>query len=111
MERDQLKKCRAVQLILKSDWPPWKEDAMGAQAIAAIILLPFALAFVYAALHEYRRFRSDGRANYGLVYDEETGTTHVSGIAEDQEAYDPDEFDPSGYRDLDVEQNDDTNDR
>lgn len=78
---------------------------MPAQVIAGIILLPFALAFLYAGIHEYLRYRSEGRANYGLVYDEETGTTHVTGIAEDQDAYDPEDFDPSGYRDLDVRQN------
>ncbi len=41
---------------------------MEAQVIAALILLPFALAFIYAAVHEYLRYKSDGRANYGLVY-------------------------------------------
>ena len=78
---------------------------MQPQAIAAIVLSPFALAFCYAAVHEYLRYRSDGSANYGLVYDEETGTTHVGGIAEDQEAYDPEDFDPSDYRDLDARHN------
>lgn len=77
---------------------------MEAQVIAALILLPFALAFIYAAVHEYLRYKSDGRANYGLVYNEETGTTHVTGIAEDQEAYDPEDYDPNAYRDLDVKQ-------
>lgn len=70
---------------------------MGAQLIAALILLPATAVFIYAAIHEYRRYKSQGRANYGLVYDEETGTTHVSGIAEDEEGYDPDEFDPSDH--------------
>ncbi|MGR3373227.1 hypothetical protein [Pseudooceanicola nanhaiensis] len=77
---------------------------MEAQVIAALILLPFALAFIYAAVHEYLRYKSDGRANYGLVYNEETGTTHVTGIADDQEAYDPEDYDPNAYRDLDVKQ-------
>ena len=67
---------------------------MGTQTIAALILLPFAVAFIYAAIHEYRRFKSEGRTNYGLVYDEETGTTHVTGIADHEESYDPDDFDP-----------------
>lgn len=72
---------------------------MDIRLIAALILLPFALAFIYAAIHEYLRYRSEGRANYGLVYDEETGTTHVTGIAEDEEAYDPDAFDPGEFND------------
>ncbi|WP_299823077.1 hypothetical protein [uncultured Jannaschia sp.] len=83
---------------------------MEARAIAAIILAPFALAFVYAAVHEFLRYKSDGRANYGLVYDEENGTTHVSGIADDEEAYDPDDFDPSSYQNPNVRQDVDTKD-
>ncbi|EBA06570.1 hypothetical protein [Sagittula stellata] len=75
---------------------------MDAQVIAIVIVLPFALAFVYAGVHEYMRFKSDGRQNYGLVYDEETGTTHITGIADHEESFDPDEFDPNGYRDLDI---------
>ncbi len=70
---------------------------MEARLIALLILLPFTLVFIYAGIHEYRRYKSEGRANYGLVYDEETGTTHVGGIAEDEESYDPDEFDPSDH--------------
>ncbi len=70
---------------------------MTAQTIALLILLPFTLAFVYAFIHEYRRYKTEGSANYGLVYDEETGTTHVTGIADDEEGYDPDVFDPSEY--------------
>ena len=68
---------------------------MTAQLLAALILLPFTFAFIYAGVHEYLRFKNEGRANYGLVYDEESGTTHVTGIAEGDEAYDPDDFDPS----------------
>ncbi|WP_375690229.1 hypothetical protein [Pseudooceanicola sp. LIPI14-2-Ac024] len=75
---------------------------MEAQVIAAIIILPFALAFVYAGIHEFRRFRSEGKASYGLAYDEVTGTTHVTGIGEDEETYDLSDFDPSEYNDLDV---------
>ena len=72
---------------------------MDAKLIALLILLPFALVFIYAGLHEYRRYKSSGRANYGLIYDEETGTTHVGGIAEDEEGYDPEDFDPSEQND------------
>ncbi|MCR8826453.1 hypothetical protein [Pseudosulfitobacter koreensis] len=70
---------------------------MTAQVIALLIILPFVAAFIYAGIHEYLRYKSEGRATYGLVYDEETGTTHVTGIAEDEDAYDPEEFDPNDY--------------
>jgi hypothetical protein len=72
---------------------------MDARLLTFLLLLPFAGAFIYAAIHEYMRYKSEGRANYGLVYDEETGTTHVTGIAEDEEAYDPEDFDPSAFND------------
>ncbi|WP_010141465.1 hypothetical protein [Oceanicola sp. S124] len=72
---------------------------MPAQALAALILAPFALAFLYAGVHEYRRFKSEGRANYGLVYDEDTGTTHVTGIEEGEDGFDPEDFDPNDYND------------
>ena len=75
---------------------------MTPQALAAIILTPFAIAFAYAGYHEYQRYKSDGRAQYGLVFDEETGTTHVTGIAEGEDSYDVEEFDPSDYNDPDV---------
>uniref|UniRef100_UPI003B525D6B hypothetical protein n=1 Tax=Roseovarius indicus TaxID=540747 RepID=UPI003B525D6B len=75
---------------------------MNPQIIASLILLPFVVAFVYAGIHEYLRYRTEGPANYGLVYDEETGTTHVGGIAEDEEAFDPEEFDPNGYSDPEI---------
>ena len=74
---------------------------MSAQVIAALILLPFTFAFVYAGIHEYLRFKSQGKATYGLVYDEDTGTTHVTGISEGEEAYNPEDFDPSDANDLD----------
>lgn len=67
---------------------------MTAELIAILILVPFMLLFIYAGISEYRRYKSEGRAKYGLVYDEETGTTHVTGIAQDEEGYDPSEFDP-----------------
>ncbi|QFT80572.1 hypothetical protein FIU89_08110 [Roseovarius sp. THAF27] len=75
---------------------------MSAQLLAALIVSPFALAFVYAGYHEYSRYKSEGRATYGLAYDEESGTTHVTGIGDDEEAYDPEDFDPNGYRDPDI---------
>lgn len=70
---------------------------MEARSIALMILAPFALLFIYAIIHEYRRYRSEGSATYGLVYDEETGTTHVTGIAEGEEGYDPEGFDPGDH--------------
>ena len=68
---------------------------MEARILAALILLPSAAVFIYAGIREYRRFKSEGRAKYGLVFDEETGTTHVSGIPEEEDGYDPGDFDPS----------------
>lgn len=70
---------------------------MEARWIGVLILSPFVAAIIYAGVHEFRRYRSEGPAKYGLVYDEETGTTHVTGIAEDDEAYDPEDFDPNDY--------------
>ena len=72
---------------------------MEARLLTALILLPFVVAFVYAGVHEYLRYKSEGRADYGLAYDEETGTTHVRAIAEHEEGYDPEEFDPNDYND------------
>lgn len=68
---------------------------MEPQLIALLILLPFIFVFVYAGIQEYRRYKSQGRATYGLVYDEETGATHVTEIPEGEEGYNPDDFDPS----------------
>lgn len=70
---------------------------MEPQLIAIALIVPFILVFIYAGIHEYRRYKSEGRAKYGLVYDEETGTTHVTGIAEDDDGYDPSDFDPSDH--------------
>jgi len=70
---------------------------MEARTIALMILAPFALFFIYAIIHEYRRYRSEGSATYGLVYDEESGTTHVTGIVDGEEGYDPEDFDPGDH--------------
>ena len=70
---------------------------MEAKLIAILILLPVTAVFIYAGIHEYRRYKSDGKANYGLAFDEETGTTYVTDIAEDEDAFDPDDFDPGAY--------------
>lgn len=71
---------------------------MEIQLIAILILLPFAVVFIYAGIHEYRRYKSEGRASYGLVYNEETGTTHLTGITDEEDRFDPDEFDPNDYQ-------------
>ncbi|OOY08851.1 hypothetical protein BMI89_10200 [Thioclava sp. F36-7] len=75
---------------------------MSAQILAAVILLPFLFVALYAGIHEFLRFRSEGRANYGLIFDEETGTSYVTGIAEEEDAFDPDDFDPNDYNDPEV---------
>jgi hypothetical protein len=67
---------------------------MEARYVALLILVPFALVFAYATWHEYRRFKIEGRSTYGLSYDPETNTTHVGPIPEDEEGFDPKEFDP-----------------
>ncbi|WP_332836450.1 MULTISPECIES: hypothetical protein [Thioclava] len=67
-----------------------------------MILLPFLFVALYAGIHEFLRFRSEGRANYGLIFDEETGTSYVTGIAEEEDAFDPDDFDPNDYNDPEV---------
>ena len=84
---------------------------MSAQLITFLILVPFALAFIYAAYHEYRRYKTEGRASYGLVYNEETGTTHVTGIADEEEAYDPEDYDPNDYNDPDIATDPDEDDK
>jgi len=75
---------------------------MEPQLIAILIVMPFTLVFIYAGIHEYRRYKSEGRAKYGLYYDEETGTTHVTGIAEGEEGYNPDGFDPNDYNEPEI---------
>ncbi|MBF53173.1 MAG: hypothetical protein ABJN39_21495 [Sulfitobacter sp.] len=75
---------------------------MGTQIVALLIMLPIASVFIYAGIHEYRRYKSDGRSNYGLVYDEETGTTHVTGISDQKDSYNPDDFDPNDYSEPEI---------
>lgn len=80
---------------------------MDARLIAAIVISPFVVAFLYAGIHELLRYRSEGKATYGLMYDEDTGTSYVSGIEEGRESYDPEDFDPASYSDPDVAATDD----
>ena len=75
---------------------------MDARLLAAIILSPFIIVFFYAVFHELRRYKSEGRSQYGLTFNEETGTSHVGALAEDQSAFDPDTYDPSEYNDPDL---------
>ena len=70
---------------------------MQSQLIALLILLPFTAVFIGAGIHEYRRYKSEGRASYGLVYDEETGTTFLSSIKDGEDPYDPEDYDPGAY--------------
>lgn len=90
-------RCRAARLQTRIQRSEHGSVSIQPQLIAALILLPFTVVFLYAGIHEYRRYKSEGKASYGLVYDEETGTTHVSAIAEGVDAYDPEDFDPDSY--------------
>ena len=65
--------------------------------------------FIYAGIREFQRYKTEGRAKYGLVYDGETGTTHVTGIPEHEDGYDPEDFDPSDHNERDI--NNETDDR
>jgi hypothetical protein len=67
---------------------------MEARYLALLILVPFVAVFAYATWHEYRRFKQEGRSTYGLTYDPETNTTHVDAIHEDEDSYDPEDFNP-----------------
>jgi len=62
---------------------------MEARTLVFALLTPFILVFAYASWHEYRRYKKEGRSTYGLNYDPETDTTHVTTLAEDEEGYDP----------------------
>ena len=70
---------------------------MGTKLIALLLLVPFIVAFIYAGIHAYRRYKAEGPATYGLAYDEKTGTTHLTAIGEDEDGYDIGEFDPNEY--------------
>lgn len=67
---------------------------MDTRLIAGLILSPFLVVFVYATWSELMRWKSEGRAQYGLTYDEETGTSHVIALDEDDEGFDPETYDP-----------------
>jgi hypothetical protein len=67
---------------------------MEASYVALLILVPFVAVFAYATWHEYRRFKHEGRNTYGLTYDPETNTTHVDALPEDDDGFDPEDFNP-----------------
>ncbi len=67
---------------------------MEARLIVFVLLSPFVLVFIYAAWHEYRRFKREGPSSYGLTYDPETNSTHVGVLPEDDDGFDPEAFDP-----------------
>jgi len=65
-----------------------------ARTLVILLLLPFVGVFIYATWSEYKRFKRDGRSEYGLTYDPETNTTHVGTIAEDEQSFDPEDYTP-----------------
>lgn len=67
---------------------------MTASTLALLILTPFVAVFAYAAWHEWARAREDGHSNYGLAYDPETDTTHVTLLDEGEAGYDPETDSP-----------------
>jgi len=62
---------------------------MSASTLAFIILTPFVGVFAYAAWHEWHRAREEGPGSYGLAYDPETDSTHVTLLEEGETGYDP----------------------
>jgi len=62
---------------------------MSSAPFALLLLSPFAALFAYAGWHEYARIRREGRGTYGLAYDPETDSTHVTLLGEDETGYDP----------------------
>lgn len=62
---------------------------MSSTAMALLIILPFAAIFAYAMWHEWHRARQEGPGTYGLAYDPETDTTHVTLLEEGEAGYDP----------------------
>lgn len=67
---------------------------METRFLVLLMIAPFALIFIYAIWHEYVRFKREGSSSYGLTYDATTNTTHVGALPDDDDGYDPEEFDP-----------------
>lgn len=79
---------------------------MEARYLVILLLLPFVGVFVYATWSEYKRYKRDGRSEYGLTYDPDTNTTHVGTIAEDEESYDPEDYIPDDSQADETAEND-----
>jgi hypothetical protein len=62
---------------------------MSVTTIAFALLSPFVLIFAYAGWHEWHRAREAGHSNYGLAYDPETDSTHVTLLEEGETGYNP----------------------
>jgi hypothetical protein len=67
---------------------------MDARLAVFLLLTPFVLVFIYAAWHEYSRYKREGPSSYGLTYDPETNSTHVGPLTDENDGFDPEEFDP-----------------
>jgi len=63
--------------------------AVPTATLALLLIIPFAAIFAYAGWHEWRRVRKEGPGNYGLAYDPETGSTHVTLLDDGETGYDP----------------------
>jgi len=68
---------------------------MSGSSLALLILAPFVVIFAYAGWREWQRARADGHSNYGLAYDPETETTHVTLLDEGETGYDPETDSPA----------------
>ncbi|MDV4145615.1 MULTISPECIES: hypothetical protein [Shimia] len=64
-----------------------------------LLLTPFVLVFLYAAWHEYNRFKRDGASSYGLSYDPETNSTYVTALADEEDHFDLEDFNPDDTQD------------
>ncbi|WP_104019014.1 hypothetical protein [Roseovarius nitratireducens] len=69
---------------------------MPTSAFALVLLAPFIAIFAYAAWHEWHRVREDGHSNYGLAYDPETDSTHVTLLEDGEAGYDPETENAAG---------------
>lgn len=81
---------------------------METRHLVLLIVSPFALVFFYAIWHEYRRYKREGASSYGLTYDPETNTTHVGTLPDDDDGYDPEEFNPGDTTEQGETDTDDT---
>ncbi|HKL05416.1 MAG TPA: hypothetical protein VJ929_06360 [Roseovarius sp.] len=82
---------------------------MEARLIVFVLLTPFVLVFIYAAWHEYSRFKREGPSSYGLTYDPDTNSTHVGALPDDDDGFDPQDFDPEDTADAEQTASDASN--